>query len=243
MMNITKTVALIAICALGLPAHGMSGDEILKISDSRFIPRICSYIITIKTEDQSKKTSVNVAKGYKKGNDRNVIIVREPKRIAGSVHLRRGNVVWSYYTTNKRLMKMAYHSTFMGTMVNYGDIMATELSYDYNVKETKVNPDAYVLTLVPKPGHEGYAKIVLTIDRKTMLPKKREYYALSGILMKMSDVKEIRTQNNVTAYLVQDFYEPLKERHSLVTFEDVRVLGDVPEKYFNENNAKFLGGE
>jgi hypothetical protein len=222
------------------PAEGL---EILKKSDALLIPEMCSYDLTLTTTEKHDSVKVNSFKGYKKDMQKNVMVVREPRRIAGSVHLRKDNVIWSYFTTNKRLTKMAYQAIFMGTLLNYGDVMATELSTDYDVTAAERQGQNYELTLQPKQGHEGYGKILLTIDGKTLFPKKRRHYSLSGLLLKECDHVLIKHDGTKTLQVKMIFYEPMKQRTTEVEFSNIKLLSDIPENYFNENLIKDLGGE
>jgi hypothetical protein len=222
------------------PAEGL---EILKKSDARLIPGMCSYDLTLITREKQGTVKTNRFKGYKKDLGRNVMVVQEPKRIAGSVHLRKDNVIWSYFTTNKRLTKMAYQAIFMGTLLNYGDIMATELSADYDVTRAAITGDSYELTLKPRQGHEGYGSIILTIDRKTLFPRKRQHFSLSGLLVKECEHTVIEHDGAKTIHVEMVFYEPMKERKTEVKFCNIQLLNDIPETYYNENLIKFLSGE
>jgi len=228
-----------ALAALS-PAEGL---EILKKSDAKLIPEMCSYDLSLVTLEKGESAKTNRFKGYKKDMRNNVMVVQEPKRIAGSVHLRKDDVIWSYFTTNKRLTKMAYQAIFMGTLLNYGDIMATELSTDYDVTRADAQGDLYELTLQPKQGHEGYGKIILTIDRKTLYPVKRQHFSLSGLLVKQCDHTIIEHDGHKTIRVEMLFYEPMKERKTEVKFGNIQLRTAIPDDYFNENQIKFLSGE
>ena len=41
----------------------------------------------------------------------------------------------------------------------------------------------------------------------------------------------------------QVFYEPLKEKESIVLYEEIQILDNIPDTYFNEQNLKYFGGE
>lgn len=244
MKKIMQSTFIMFAIILGLsPLSGeVDGNQILKESDEKIFPAICSYSLSVETIEDNGKIKNYVTKGYKKGADKNVMIVEEPKRMAGTVHLRKQSVIWTYYTTNQKLMKIAYQSVFMGSLLNYGDVMALELSYDYEVIAKEETETDYVLTLQPKEGHEGYAKVIILIDKKRLLPKKRKYYALSGILLKQSEFKKIEFDGEQLIYMEQEFYEPLKDKKTIVTYSNIKLLDDVPDKYFNENYLKYLGG-
>ena len=131
----------------------------------------------------------------------------------------------------------------MGTLLNYGDIMATELSIDYEVVSVGVNGECYELTLKPKQGREGYGKIILTINRHTLFPQRRQHFSLSGILLKECEHTLIEHDGTKTVKMEMLFYEPMKERKTEVRFSNIQLINDIPDNYYNENFIKFLGGE
>lgn len=245
-------------------AFSLTGPEILKASDDKLLPPSCSYRLNLVTKESDGSKKKNTFDGFKKGNAKNIMLVTKPTKVAGSVHMRNELVIWSYYVTDKKLVQEAYASVFMGSLLNYGDVMATELSYDYNVIDTKEKDakqiyDAktakkrkgtkYVLTLKPKPGHDGYAKVVVIVDQNDLIPERREYYALSGELMKTCDIEELKRKKSrgkeLTTKMEQKYYEPMKDRDSIATYDKIEYLEekDIPESYFNENQIKYLGGD
>lgn len=241
-----KLAVLCLLAALiGVMAFGKSTpQEILKASDDKFIPNNFSYNMTIETENDEGKINKQKMNGYKKGSNKNVIITKEPKRVAGTVSMRKENSIWTYFSSNSRTMKSAFQSLAMGESISYGDILASELSYDYDIVKDEEKDGEYVFTLKPKQGHEGYAKVVIWIDQTTLLPKKREYYALSGVLLKVCDFKKIEfNDKKEIVYIQEQFYDPLKEKKNMVIIDNIKILPDVSEKYYNEAQLKFLSGE
>lgn len=233
------TIPLLFQLALPIEAATKASD-VLKQSDATLIPPNCSYELSLSTFNDNQ--SVQKFRGYKKGDDKNMMVITDPKRVAGSVHMRKENVIWTYFTTTSKLTQMSYHAIFMGTLLNYGDIMSTELSRDYAIKTAKKIKDEYELTLAPKKKEGGYGSIILTIDAKTFYPKIRKYYALSGILLKEATFTKLEREGNKLKVLEMEFSEPLKGRKTLVQFSNIKLLKDVPEKYFNESNLQNLSG-
>jgi len=218
------TIYLIFIFSLSVLAKN-PGQDILEKSDAKIIPSQCSYNISIESSDGDSQK----LQGYKKTHD-NLLVVKEPKRVAGSAYLRKKNIIWSYYTTNHKTVKVAYQAVFMGTLLNFGDIMATALSDDYDVIKVDEDPQFYILNLTSKPNHDGYKKILLTVDKKTYLPHMRSYYAVSGVLIKQSTFKNIEKDS-----LEIEFVEPLKKQKTTVTFTNINKDASIPMKWFNEN--------
>jgi len=136
---------------------------------------------------------------------------------------------------------MAYQAIFMGTLLSYGDVLATELSTDYAVTAVEEKGDEYLLSLVPRPGHEGYGKVQVAIGKMDLLPKRRSYYSLSGVLLKSCAFAVIDIQGGVLKTLKMDFDEPLKEAPDIVTIDNVKSLKSIPDRYYNESQLSYLG--
>lgn len=222
----------------------MTPSEMLKASDDKIFADYSSMRISIESEDDQGRITKQLLNGFKKGASKMILMIKEPKRSAGNVEMRKENSIWIYFASNGKTMKSAFQSLAVGETVSYGDILSADLSYDYDIFGDAAETDTtVVLTLKPKPNHEGYAKLVVTLEKTTLLPKKKEYYALSGTLLKICEIKKIEFDEKGNLKLFQQqFTDPIKERKSFVTMDSVTVLKekDIPEKYYNESQLKFL---
>ena len=242
-MKYLKSVFLSALIFLGNSLSAENYKNILFKSDEKVFPKFASYKMTILVKNESGKKSQTVLYGFKKGSYKNVIIIKAPKKNAGTVEMRKDNSIWVYFSTNGKTMKSAFQSLAIGEDVCYGDILTNDLAYDYNVTSITNKNNDIILELKPKPRHEGYARLLVTIDSKTFLPKKKEYYALSGTMLKVCDLASFEFgSNGKVVRFVQSFYDPLKDKKSYVTVENIKELDEfgIPEKYYNESQLKFL---
>ena len=240
-MDKKKLVVLCLLSGLAVAASAADGASILALSDKKLLPERCSYQLSMVTTDANGKANSNLMDGWKSGMDKNVMIERQPARLAGSVHLRKAGVIWTYYSTNKKVTKIGYQSVFMGSLLNYGDVMASELSVDYDVASMEATDEEYELVLKVKQGHEGYDKIALRIDRKTLLPIRRDYYALSGILLKSSEFKDIVFKDGSLVSMRQEFYESVKDQKTVLEYSKIKLLASIPDKYYNEGYISRFG--
>lgn len=242
-MKHLNTICLIFSVFLSQSLFAENYESILSKSDEKVFPKNASYKMTINVESDSGKQTHSLLLGFKKGSYKNVIIFKEPKKNAGTVEMRKGNSIWVYFSTNGKTMKSAFQSLAIGEDVCYGDILTNDLAYDYNAVSVSNMGSDLVLELKPKSGHEGYARLLVTMDSKTFLPKKKEYFALSGTLLKVCKITsfEFGPDGKVVKF-VQNFYDPLKDKKSHVIIENIRELNEssVPEKYYNESYMKFL---
>jgi outer membrane lipoprotein-sorting protein len=226
---------------------------ILQKSDKKFIPEIFTYNMTLRTKSADGKVDVVDYNGKKK-HENNIMVTLNPVSARGQVNLKNRNVLWSYFPTSDTSVKQSYQAIILGTSVSYGDILAIELSRDYDVQSTAENSslsnDAagtnmyYLLALTPKKGVDGYAKIFIWINQANFLPVRREYYALSGLLVKSCEIKSISfNDKGVLSGADELFYEPLKKKETLVTFSNIIVLNDIRDTTFNPKAMKFFSGE
>jgi hypothetical protein len=239
-----KTILFLLTTVFSITALALTPQEILKKSDDKFIPDIFSYTLTIESTNDEGKMTKQVMDGNKKGTGKNVLVTKEPKRYSGNVSMRKESTIWLFFTSNKKIMKTAFQSLALGEVVSYGDILASELSFDYDVASMDETGSDYLFTLKPKKGHEGYAKLIVTIDKTSLLPKKREYYALSGVMLKISEFEKFEfNDKGKVVYVKQKYFDPIKNRNNFVTIENIKELSDVPEKYFNESYLQYIGAK
>lgn len=228
---------LSSVFALGLETP----EEILKKSDEKIFPKNFSYDLKVSVEGKNGKIRTEIMSGLKKGDGKNLLIIKEPVRLKGSVHLRKEDSIWMYFNTNGKIMKTAFQSLAMGEDVSYGDILANELSYDYDITRFEEMDNEYLLELKPKPDHKGYAKVKLSIDKKTYLPIKREYYALSGILLKICEFEKLEFGDDGIIKLIKEkLFDPLKVKSNYVELFNIKEMDDIPEKYYNKNQMQYM---
>lgn len=256
MKKIIITLFLVMVFTL---CYGLDPNEIIAKSDKQFIPDMFTYNMTLRTTSADGKIDIVDYKGKKK-HENNIMITINPASARGQVNLKNRNVLWSYFPTSGSTVKQSYQAIILGTSVSYGDILALELSRDYNVRtmietsslsndQEQSNGSSptnkfYLLTLGPKKDVDGYAKIFLWIDEKNFLPVKREYYALSGLLVKACEVQGISfDEKGVASEYKELFFEPLKKKQTLVTIYNVIVVNNIPDTTYNPKSMKFFSGE
>ena len=87
--------------------------------------------------------------------------------------------------------------SFLGTDFNYEDLGLQHLDFQQHtlVGEEELDGRAcYRLESVPDRGW-WYGKIVRSIDTKTFLPRRTEYYDRSGVLWKVRTFNDVKTVN------------------------------------------------
>lgn len=107
--------------------------------------------------------------------------------------------MYLYLPEFQRVRRIASHNkkeSFVGSDFSYDDLGTAGFSafFDPELKEEK--DKVYVLELKRKPGaKKQYSKIMLTVDRETMMPVRAELYDDSGQLFKVETQENSRIGN------------------------------------------------
>ena len=154
----------------------------------------------VMTVEGKRRTRVFEMVSYGRGEEDAAIEYLAPVRDKGTRMLKIGDELWLYLPSVDRVQKISGHMLrqgMMGSDLSYEDMMASrELRERYTAKvtgeETLDGRRCWRLELTAKDGSVSYPKRVTWIDAETGIPLKQELYALSGMLLKvwtMSDVK------------------------------------------------------
>jgi outer membrane lipoprotein-sorting protein len=85
--------------------------------------------------------------------------------------------------------------SFLGTDFNYEDLGLQQLDFQQHTlgeSDDREGRDCYRLESIPQSGW-WYGRIVRSIDKKTYLPLRTEYYDRSGVLWKIRTLEGVKT--------------------------------------------------
>ena len=128
----------------------------------------------------------------KKGKEKMVALFLEPKSEKGRATLRRGDNMWLYIPNVGKPIRIASMQSVVGGVFNNSDIMRLDFSAEYKVTGQKENSSTYTLTLKAKNDTVAYDKLIMTVDKKSLTPKKVVCYASTGMLIKTLTYKNIK---------------------------------------------------
>jgi len=128
----------------------------------------------------------------KKGKEKMVALFLEPKSEKGRATLRRGDNMWLYIPNVGKPIRIASMQSVVGGVFNNSDIMRLDFSAEYKVTGQKKNSSTYTLTLKAKNDTVAYDKLIMTVDKKSLTPKKVVCYASTGMLIKTLTYKNIK---------------------------------------------------
>jgi outer membrane lipoprotein-sorting protein len=122
------------------------------------------------------------------GDDKMLVDFLYPPRNKGEKYLRNGDSMWIYRPKINKVIRISGRSNFSGSDFSNTDILSVGLAKDYQAKllgtEKYNGIDAYKLELLAKSEEVTYAKIIYWVDKATLIPLKRDFYTISGHLLK-----------------------------------------------------------
>jgi len=199
MIHTLAIVATLCLCATPALAQDPTAEEILAKIDGNmtFESRTSKTKMTVVNP---RRTREFIMISFGRGEDHSAIEYTSPARDKGNKMLRKADEVWTYFPSVERTQKISGHMLrkgISGSDVSYEDMMsASDLRSAYKGKvigkeEIEGRP-AWKLELVATDDAVTYPKRTSWVDVATHIPVKQELYALSGMLIKTWEMKEIK---------------------------------------------------
>jgi len=136
-----------------------------------------SYEMKIKVESP-ENTSV-VFQVYLKGQDKTLVVTKEPAKDIGRNMLMLDRDFYAYVPNLKRSMRLSLAQKLSGQVAN-GDISRTRWHGDYDVTKESENASEVQLLLKGKKDNLTYAWIRLWLKKPNFQPDRAEYLGLNG---------------------------------------------------------------
>jgi len=170
----------------------LGANELLEKIDRNLQPTSSeSYKKLVNIEpDGSKK--IFLLYQAKKGKEKMVSLFLEPESEKGRATLRLGDNMWLYIPNVGKPIRIASMQSVVGGVFNNSDIMRLDFSAEYKVTGQKENSSEYTLTLKAKNDMVAYDKLIMTVDKKSLTPKKVVCYASTGMIIKTLTYKDIK---------------------------------------------------
>jgi outer membrane lipoprotein-sorting protein len=190
-MHSIRRFALLAALLPGI-ALALDGRALLEKVDRNLEPE--SYEMTRKliNEEPDGKRKEFILYSVKKGRDKVAALFLAPASDKGRSTLRQGDNMWLYIPNVGKPVRITSLQSVTGGVFNNADILRVDYSEEYDVTSAKEEGDTYLLDVKAKSGNVAYDRLVLTVDRKTVLPTRIEAYAASGLLVKTLHFKDIK---------------------------------------------------
>ena len=232
---------MIWLLGLQLSFARPSPEEILQSVDQNlsYQNRSASVTMTVQTIRRNKVYQMNSVTL----NRETAIEFQAPARDSGTKMLKKGTQLWVYLPTIEKVQRISGHMLeqgLMGSSVSYQDLMeSTELSKIYRVTELKEvlyeNRPCYRLHLEAVSASTAYQERISWIDQELLIPRKEEYYAVSGKLLKtmeMTGYQSVEGRNTPTELIITDQLQP--SLATKLTFSEISFQVEDKEAMFQQ---------
>jgi len=187
-----KPTVVMLMFSIAGSALALDGDALLRRIDANMQP--ASYemyrkLINIEP-DGSKKEFVLYT--VKKGQDKMVALFLSPASEKGRSTLRQGENMWLYIPNVGKPIRITSLQSVIGGIFNNSDILRLDYSVEYSVMEVEDKEETYLLELKAKTTSVAYDRLMMTVDKTTMLPTNIECFAVSGMLIKTLHYTKIK---------------------------------------------------
>lgn len=194
-----------------------------------------SFQMQIKVDGEDSTTVFEV---YLKGQDKTLIVTKEPVRDRGRNMLMLDREFQAYIPNLKRSMKLSLAQKLQGQVAN-GDISRTRWYGDYDVTVEKSADADDQLLLKGNKDNLTYGWIRLWLQKGTHRPMRAEYLGLNGktILKKafFEDYRSIAGANRPTTLRIED----MGKKSSTI-----RILSmaskEFPDSFFTVRNMETM---
>jgi outer membrane lipoprotein-sorting protein len=117
-----------------------------------------------------------------------LMVITQPRLMKGQAILRRSDDMWLYLPRSRTVTRIGAKEQSLGGEASNADLLRTELGRDYQVNlvgmEDVDGEECYHLRLKALKRSLAYDQVDYWIAREAGLPVKREYYSLSGKLLR-----------------------------------------------------------
>jgi hypothetical protein len=206
------------------------GGNILEKVDkalSPFSSESYKKLINIEPDGSKKEFLLYQAK---KDNDKMVSLFLRPESEKGRVTLRLGENMWLYIPEVGRALRLTSMQSVTGGVFNNADIMRIDFAVEYDVISEKVNGDEIIVETKAKTETVAYDKLIMSIDKKTMTPKKIECFSSTEMLIKTIIYKDMKDfGNGIVRPATMETFSPLYKG-----YKSLMIYGKITPKKFND---------
>ncbi len=180
---------------------------------------------------------------WSQGMEKTFIRILSPKKDRGVATLKLDEEMWNYFPKIDRAIKVPpsmMMSSWMGSDFTNDDLVKeASLADDYHIT-LEGTETLHQLTLVPKEDTVTvWAKIIVTVDRETLLPVEQVYFNERGEKVRTMQFLDIKTYGDRELPGRLEMVPHNKEGHKTVIFYDRLELDvEIEEDIFTWRNLK-----
>jgi hypothetical protein len=215
-----------------------SNDILLQIDKNLQPGSSESYkkLINIEPDGSKKEFLLYQAK---KDSDKMVSLFLEPESEKGRNTLRLGDNMWLYMPNVGRPIRITSMQSVIGGVFNNSDIMRLDFSSEYDLLKQEDKAQSYELELKAKNDTVAYDKLIMSVDKKALVPLQVDCYSSTGMLIKTLFYKDIKDFGNgiVRPAVIETLSPFYKDYKSIMIYGKITPKEFADEAFTIENIA------
>ncbi len=223
------TVALL-VAGLATPAFALDPQDVLAKVDRNLNPEsfeALRKLINIEPDGTRKEFVLFTAK---KGADKVVGVFLSPASDKGRSTLRLDENMWLFIPDVGKPLRITSLQSVTGGIFNNADILRVDYGAEYAAESLEEAGDMLTLHLKAKSGTVAYDRLVMTVDKATLLPLRIDAHGASGMLIKTLHFKEVKDfGNGVVRPSVIETDSPLHKGYT-----SVMIFGKINPREFSD---------
>lgn len=237
-MMMLKRILLGIVFACIWAATGVAQDanDLLKQADDKLLPESFESYRKIIDEEPNGKKKEYMFFTVKKGNDKIALVYIEPASDKGRAVLRLGDDMWLYIPNVGKPIRTTSMQSVTGGIFNNADILQLDYDAEYTASILEQRETEYLLQLKAKTKAVAYDTLKMWLTKDTLLVTKIECYAVSGMLIKTLEFKEMKDfGNGLVRPAVIETSSPLHQGYrSIMIYGSIKAR-EFPDEVFTLN--------
>lgn len=208
---------------------GFANDILLQIDKNLQPGSSESYkkLINIEPDGSKKEFLLYQAK---KDSDKMVSMFLKPESEKGRNTLRLGDNMWLYMPNVGKPIRITSMQSVVGGVFNNSDIMRLDFSTEYALVKQEETDATYELELKAKNDTVAYDKLLMSVDKKAVVPIKVECYSSTEMLIKTLFYKQIKDfGNGIIRPAVIETLSPFYK-----DYKSIMIYGKITPKSFSD---------
>ncbi len=237
-------LAVLVLLAVTQTAGAMAPLDILQaVEDTLNAPADREVHLSMTLVDAEGNTKTRELTILQKGKDKRLIRFLSPADVRGVGFLvLEDDLMYIYMPAFGKVRRIASHiknENFMGTDFTYDDMAQTDYVKNYTPDLQEETDSHYVLELMPNEESEiDYSRLVMCVNKATMLPDRVEFYDRPGLLLKIMTQTDVR---RIDGYLTPHHIEmeDVQDKHTtIMDLENVVHDQSIPDQQFTQRYLK-----
>ncbi len=237
---------LLAVTLGAQYARAVDGREILRKVDDMWRGKSSATIMNMHIKTENWERSLQM-KGYSKGKDLTLVRIMKPKQEAGTGTLKVKENIWNYLPKTRRVMKIPSSmmmGSWMGSHLTNDDLVREsrlEDDYDFDLAEKESDGvPVYHVTLTPKPDAPVvWGKIVLEVNRDTLIPTWQEYFDEDGKLVRRASFEDVqKIGDRMVPMTFRMVPMDAEDEFTVISYEKLMFDIELDDSFFSIQNLK-----